>query len=105
MKIFKHFLPIICLAVLVMYGFKTRQTGGSIIGHVTPPEGASQVLAISATDTFKTAIANGLIQITGIKPGTYRLFITAKPPFKDVLKENIVVTDVATDVGEIVMPK
>lgn len=102
---FKHFLPVICLAILVMFGFKTRQAASGIIGHVTPPEGASQVLAISTKDTVKTAISNGLIQITGIKPGTYRLFITAKPPFKNVIKENVVVTDVTTDVGEIVMPK
>ncbi len=105
MKMFNHFLPVICLVILVMFGFKTRQTSSGIIGHVTPPEGASQVLAISTKDTFKTAINNGLIQITGIKPGTYRLYVTAKPPFKDVIKENIVVTDVTTDVGEIVMRK
>lgn len=105
MKMLKLFLPVIWLTILILFGFKTRQNGGGIIGHVTPPEAASKVLAISTTDTFKTAIINGLIQISSIKPGTYRLFITAKPPFKNVIKENVIVTDVTTDIGEIVMQK
>lgn len=105
MKALKLFLPIICIAILCVYGFQTKQKGGSIIGRIIPPEGGIQVLAISSSDTFKTAINNGLIQITGIKPGNYNLYIQAKPPFKNAQKNNVIVTDVTTDIGEIVLMK
>lgn len=106
MKTLKLVLPIICIIILCVYGFQTRQKGGSIIGRIIPPEGGIQVLAISASDTFRTLINNnGLIQITGIKPGNYSLYIQAKSPFKNAQRNNVIVTDVTTDIGEIILLK
>lgn len=105
MKMVRLLLPIICIGMLSAYGFKTRQKGGAIIGRIIPAEGAIQLLAISPNDTIKTAINYGLIQITDIKPGNYSLYIQAKSPFKNVQKNNIVVTDETTDIGEIVLYK
>ena len=75
---------------------------GSIKGTVSPAEGASKAWALSSSDTLKADIANGSFEIANAKAGTYRIIIEAKPPYKNVAKDNVAVTDgQPTDVGEI----
>ncbi|MBN8782599.1 MAG: hypothetical protein ABS85_12650 [Sphingobacteriales bacterium SCN 48-20] len=96
--------------VSLMFAFRSGQGNaqnsiiqGGITGKVSPPDGGISVWAASTTDTVR-----GLISSVGsfslqVKPGTYRLFIDAKEPFKDVTLENLEVKDQPLDVGEIVL--
>jgi hypothetical protein len=77
-------------------------TAGSIKGTVSPADGASRAWALSATDTLKASISQGAYEIKDAKPGSYRVIIEAKPPYKNAAKDSVVVMDgQATEVGEI----
>jgi hypothetical protein len=80
---------------------------GSVKGTVNPADGAIRATVISATDSFKSLINNeGVFVITDIKPGNYNLVIEAKAPYKNAIREDILVTEGATtDVGEIKLGK
>jgi len=79
---------------------------GSIRGTVTPPEGAYNVVAFSATDTIKGPINMGNFQITGVKPGTYKVLIAAHAPYKDVVRDGVVIANGnVVDLGEIQLPR
>ena len=80
-----YFLTTIAIAG-ALFAFTTFQ-GGSIKGKVIPADGASQVWAISNTDTLKAAISQGNFEITRAKAGTYKVYIDAIDPYKDVVKE------------------
>ena len=78
--------------------------GGSIKGTVTPNASATNVMAISMTDTLRADIQNGSFNITDVKAGTYKLVIMAAPPYKNFEKEGVMVSDgKATDLGEITL--
>jgi len=84
----------------------TSLRSGSIKGTVSPPEGGVRAWAESATDTLKAPIINGSYEITDAKPGTYKVIIEAKPPYKNVAKDGIMVSDGQTaDAGEIKLEK
>ena len=79
---------------------------GSIKGKVSPPDAVSNAWAISNADTLKAKISEGNFEIMGVKPGTYKLVIEAKPPYRNASRENVVVADgQATDVGDIKLEK
>jgi hypothetical protein len=74
------------------------------LGKVTPQDGAESVWAIG-TDSTKGIITSGNFSIQ-VKPGTYKVFVDARDPFKDVSLENLEVRDgQPLDVGEIVLQK
>jgi len=84
----------------------TLLRAGSIKGTVTPPEGGVRAWAESATDTLKAPIIDGSYEITDAKPGTYKIIIEAKPPYKNIAKDGIMVSDGQTaDAGEIKLEK
>ena len=88
-----------------LFAFTTFQ-GGSIKGKITPVDGASQVWALSATDTLKAMINQGTFEIQNAKAGTYKVYIDAVEPYKDVIKEGVQVTDGSSaDLGEILLQK
>ena len=94
----------------VKEGVPVRPAGivkeGSIRGSVTPAEGGVRAWAESAADTLKAPIINGSYEITDAKPGTYKVIIEAKPPYRNVAKDGIIVNDgQATDAGEIKLEK
>jgi hypothetical protein len=98
------FLRMILLAA-ALFAFTTFQ-GGSIKGKVIPADGASQVWAISNADTLKAAISQGNFEITRAKAGTYKVYIDAIDPYKDVVKDGVQVNDGGTvDLGEIQLTK
>jgi hypothetical protein len=75
---------------------------GTIKGRVTPADGATRAWALSSTDTLRADIQAGTFEISNARPGTYRVIIEAKPPYKNTAKDNVHVADgQPTDVGEI----
>jgi hypothetical protein len=79
---------------------------GSIRGTITPIDAGVRAWAESATDTLKAPIVNGAFEITDAKPGAYKVVIEAKPPYRNVAKDGLMVTDgQATDAGEITLEK
>jgi hypothetical protein len=81
----------------------TAQT--AITGKVVPGEGAETVWAISATDSTKGTVSSGTFTLD-VKPGTYKVIVDAKDPYKDVTLENLEVKqDQPLNVGEIVLQK
>lgn len=79
---------------------------GAIRGTVTPADGGVRAWAESATDTLKAPIINGSYEITDAKPGTYKIIIEARPPYRNIAKDGIMVNDGQTaDAGEIKLEK
>ncbi|ULQ51636.1 carboxypeptidase regulatory-like domain-containing protein [Flavihumibacter fluvii] len=105
MKQMKLSLMALGIATAGFFAFTSIDTG-SIKGKVSPAEGAVQAWAMSATDTLKAPIDNGMYEIPGAKAGIYKLVIEAKPPFKNAAKEGISVAEgQATEVAEIILEK
>jgi len=83
-----------------------RLRDGSIHGTVTPAEGGVNAWAESTMDTVKSPIVNGSYEISGVKPGTYKIVIEAKPPYRNAAKDGIIVSDgQSADAGEIRLEK
>ena len=75
---------------------------GVIKGRVIPPEGANHAWAISATDTIETPINMGNFQFNSIKPGTYKVIINANAPYRDLIRDGVLVSDAAVvDLGDL----
>jgi hypothetical protein len=96
---------ILYTAAAGLFAFATLREG-SIHGTVTPPEGGVRAWAESATDTLKAPIVSGSYEITGAKPGTYKVIIEAKPPYRNAAKDGVMVNDgQSSDAGEIRLEK
>lgn len=79
---------------------------GTIKGTVDPKDAANFVYAIQGKDTLKTNLQNGVFQFTSAPEGNYRIIIMAKPPYKMVIKDDVVVADgKTTDLGVIKFKK
>ena len=103
MKKIRSELLAIGIVIFAIFAFSNHKTG-AVKGTVTPRGAGLRAFVISATDSFKTVINDGLFIIPGVKPGTYSLVIEAKPPYKSVSRQNIMVPeDGTTDVGEIML--
>jgi hypothetical protein len=102
MKITKLSLVVAGIAIVSLLGFKAI-TNGSVKGRVSPADAAVRVWIISATDTLKAPVEMGTFTVGDVKPGTYKVVIEAKPPYKNGVKDGITIGDDATpvDVGEI----
>lgn len=82
------------------------QTGGSIKGMISPPNGAARVWAVSKEDTASCVVIKGEFIIGNLMPGNYTLIVEAIPPYKNQRKESVtVVQHRQTDVGFIVLKK
>ena len=98
-------LAAITFAAAGLFAFNSLRNG-SIKGTVSPADGAVRAWAESSTDTLRAPIMNGSYEITDAKPGTYKVIIEAKPPYKNAAKGGITVTDgQAADAGEIKLEK
>ena len=90
---------------LLLFSF-ISSAGGSIKGKVLPADGASQVWAMSSTDTLKAAISQGTFEISNVKQGTYKVYVDAIDPYKDVVRDGVQVTEGSTvDLGDIQLTK
>lgn len=84
----------------------THIADGSVKGAIVPIDGGIRAWALSAKDTFRTDISSGSFEIQNVKPGTYRLIIEAKAPYKNFAKDSITVIEGnSLDVGEISLTK
>jgi hypothetical protein len=84
----------------------TALRDGSIHGTVSPAEGGVRAWAESYTDTVRAPIVNGSYEIAGLKPGTYKVIIEAKPPYRNAAKDGVMVSDgQPSDAGEIRLQK
>lgn len=98
-NIFKYaaFIMLLC----AVFAF-TNVFEGAIKGTVVPAEGASQVMAISGTDTVSVPITNGAFFLPKVKPGTYSVWFKGVAPFKDTPIEGVAVVEGSTtDLGEV----
>lgn len=86
---------------LGLVAFSGRETG--IVGKVTPGDSVELVWAINGTDSLKTNVTSGAFSLPAA-PGTYKVIIDAKEPYKDVTFDNVEVRDgEPTDLGEIAL--
>jgi hypothetical protein len=98
-------LGAVAVAAAGLFAFANLRLG-SIRGTITPTDAGVRAWAESATDTLKVPIVNGAFEITDAKPGAYKIVIEAKPPYRNIAKDGLLVTDgQATDVGEITLEK
>jgi hypothetical protein len=93
----------IMIAALI-FAFSKPQS--AITGSVLPGDGAESIWAYGGTDSTRAILlANGSFSLT-VRAGIYKLVVDAKPPFKDVVLENVDVKDGRPlDVGQIVLQK
>jgi len=105
MKAKRLLLAAIVIAATGLFAFNSI-TEGSIKGKVSPGDAAVRAWAESSSDTLNVPVQNGTFEIGNAKPGTYKIVIEAKPPYKNTAKDGVVVADgQPTDVGEIVLNK
>ncbi len=98
----KSFLALMAIiaVIVTLHSFRAYQTS-SITGKVVPPEGVEDIRAVSATDSLLTTAERGLF-LFNVKPGTYKIFINAKDPYRDATLDSVVVKEGQnTDVGEV----
>jgi hypothetical protein len=100
-------LVILFVIIITVSSFLKLPAGGSVKGTINPPDGGIRASVISGTDSFKSLINNeGVFVITDVKPGNYNLVIEAKAPYRNAIREDILVTEGGTmDVGEIKLGK
>ena len=102
MKNVKMALVALGIVISGLFAFNSNTLTGSIRGTVSPADGALRVWAVSSADTAKGNIASRAFEVVTAKEGTYKLIVEAKPPYKNVAKDNVVVVNgQVTDVGEI----
>ena len=92
---------------LIPFNVKRPPESGqaTIIGMISPPEGAGIVWAVSGRDSLKADVAFGNFSIQ-VKPGNYKLVVRAKTPFKDAQLDNLEVKqNQLLDIGEIILQK
>ena len=98
-------LGAIAIAAVLVLAF-TRHRLGSIKGTVTPLDAGVRAWAESSTDTLRAPILNGSYEISNAKPGAYKIIIEAKPPYRNIARDGLIVTDgQETDAGEIKLDK
>jgi hypothetical protein len=84
----------------------TIHQGGSIKGIVVPVEGGVHAWAECSADTLMGNITNGSFEISDVKPGSYRIIIEARPPYRNASKENVIVASgQVVDAGEFKLEK
>ena len=77
----------------------------SIKGKVTPAWYAIRAWAISETDTLYSTVTDGNFEFTNAKPGTYRIIIKAKSPYRHMVKDKVTVNEGAANIGELSLQK
>jgi hypothetical protein len=93
-------LILVIAIVTILHAYRAAQKSG-ISGRITPADAVVLVYAIQGTDSLKFIPTAGSFLIEA-KPGLYKIIIDGKEPYKDVMLENIEVSNgKTTDLGEI----
>ena len=94
------------LASILFIGFSAMQQipTASVSGKVTPVDGIEGIWAIKDADTIKATISTEGAFTIEVKPGTWKIMVNAKAPYKSSeVKEVVVTEDKNTDVREIIL--
>jgi hypothetical protein len=95
----------IAIAAIGLLSFRKAESA-SIKGKVTPAFYAVHAWMISETDTLYTTIDDGNFEFVNLKPGTYRLVVEARSPYRHMAKEGIVVENgQAINIGALSLQK
>ncbi|MEP7280146.1 MAG: hypothetical protein ABI813_15975 [Bacteroidota bacterium] len=104
-KIKPGLLLVVLLTVAIAMSFNKISTG-SVRGRVTPPEAGLIAFLFSGKDTVSVNVVSGAFQFSNIKAGNYRLLIEAAPPYRNAVKDGIIVADGQyTDAGQVELQK
>ena len=100
-------LALLSLAIAVAGLVSFRQPATSLIrGKVTPAFYGVHAWAISDHDTLYTTIADGNFEFSINEPGTYRIVIEARSPYRHMAKDGIIVNaGQETNLGELPLQK
>jgi hypothetical protein len=100
-------LALLGLAITVAGLLSFRQPAPSLIkGKVTPAFYGVHAWAISENDTLYTTISDGNFEFAVSEPGTYRIVIEARSPYRHMAKDGIVVNaGHETNIGELSLQK
>jgi hypothetical protein len=75
-------------------------------GTVTPSNAGIRAWLFAPGDTLNAPVLEGNFMIENVKPGNYTLMVEGIPPYRNTIKQSIIVVDgQPTDVGEIQMNK
>jgi hypothetical protein len=103
------FVVILAYAGIAAYAFTGKHgsekddTRTMITGRVSPADGVNVVWVISGKDSLKAPTSAGLFSFE-VKPGVHNLVVDAVNPYKDVVMDNLTVSEnEVLDVGEIVL--
>jgi hypothetical protein len=98
-----NFFTYSIIVVAIASAFSQPVEKTSITGKIKPVNAAEVVWAISGKDTVRATIISGAFTVE-IAPGTYKLVVEGKTPYKNVEMLNLEVRqNQALDVGEILL--
>jgi len=102
MKQIRMMLGALAISSAALFSFNAIQTS-TIKGSVTPADKGVRAWAVSATDTLKADITNGVFELNDVKAGTYSIIIEAQEPYANTRKKDVVVSadSAVVNVGEI----
>src|SRR3954464_5481085 len=104
-KIKPGFVLVLLLVFVVSMSFY-KMAAGSVRGTVTPAEAGLRAFLFSGKDTVSVNIVSGAFQFSNIAVGSYKLLVEAAPPYRNGIKEGIVVTESGfTDAGQLELQK
>jgi hypothetical protein len=102
----KNFFAVIAAYVVIgawAFSGNGKDVRSMITGKVSPADGVEQVMIISGKDTAKLPSSSGSFSAE-VKPGVHQLVVDAKSPYKDVVLDNLNVTEnEVLDLGEITL--
>jgi hypothetical protein len=103
---FRNFFAVILAYVVIgtwAFSGNHKEARSMITGRVSPADGVELVWIISGKDTAKSPTSSGQFSME-VKPGVHQLIVDAKSPYKDVIMDNLMVTEnEVLDVGEITL--
>lgn len=99
------FMPMIFAGTFLCFAFRAYWNS-PVKGSVTPSNAGIRAWVLSRTDTLNAPVLEGNFMIENVKPGNYTLMVEGVPPYRNAIKQGIIVADgQPTDVGVIQMNK
>ena len=97
--------PVVFIILFIATCSASRPFQGSPVkGSIIPADAGTRAWVFSATDTAGAPVLQGNFMIENVKPGNYTLMVQGKPPYRNAIKQGIIVTEgQLTDVGIIQM--
>jgi hypothetical protein len=96
-------LSLLLIPVIAFFSFSVK-FASVIKGTISPADKAESVWAINGNDSTKVTPLQGGFQLNDLKAGTYKIVIEGKAPYKDFVKEGVVVKEgEVLDLGNITL--